>query len=258
MILRRKAKRQPSQKELRKLCLRPGRKVDLVLAIDLTRDLIEVRSSLLEDIDSKGRLILDQTLPRLGPSYRGREIEVTFLVRREDRPGGSWMRVGYRAPVLELRDDYPLGRGLKADVIVVEGPKKLTPYTLRLNFRLRPPPDRDLRLYLLPDRTRVEIEDISGGGVRFSHPRLWRFTPGKGLGLALESGDTRLVLEGVVVRSGDTRRGSPSALTAVRFEGNRPETMHRLNYLLQELLRHKLAQRSGLARRSPPHGGKRR
>ena len=249
MILRRKHKRIPSQKELRKLCLRPGRKVELVLATDLARDFIEVRSSLLEDIDAKGRLILDQTLPRLGPSYLGREIEVTFLVRREDVPGGAWLRVGYRTPVAELRDDYPLGRGLKGDVIVVEGPKELKPYTLRLNFRLRPPPDRDLRLYLLPDRTRVEIEDISGGGVRFSHPRLWRFTPGKGLTLALESGETRLVLEANVVRSGETRRGSDRALTAVRFAGNPPETMHRLNYLLQELLRHKLAQRSGLARR---------
>jgi|Deesub1362A_J573_1020465.scaffolds.fasta_scaffold01263_11 hypothetical protein len=247
MILGRKDNQLPSQKELRRRCLRPGRKVDLVLATDLARDFIEVRSSLLEDIDAKGRLILDQTLPRLGPSYLGREIEVTFLVRLDDVPGGRWLRVGYRTPVAGLRDNYALGGGLKVDVIMVEGPKELKPYTLRLHFRLRPPPDRDLRLYLLPDRTRVEIEDISGGGVRFAHPRLWRFTPGKGLTLALEEGDTRLVLEGVVVRSGGEERGRDTSFTAVRFEGNPPETMHRLNYLLQELLRHKLAQRSGLA-----------
>ncbi len=238
----------PPQDVLRAACLRPGRPVELILATDLDRDLIDVRSSVLHDLTPQGHLILAQTQPPTTRSYVGRPLEVTFLARYHDIPGGRWLRVGYQTPLKAIKEDYRLGPDLKETVLIVAGPKKLTGFTLRLDYRLEPSGDCGLQLCFWPDRTPLTILDISAGGVRFSHAASWSFEPGQQLNLAVINGPETLLLKARVKRSGQPEGSGRGALavTAAQFEEVAPETRRRLGQILQEVLRIQLARRAGL------------
>lgn len=244
----------PPQKELLSKIVRPGRKVDLILRTDLERDVIDVRHSVLHDVAKKGQLLLGQTFPRVPRSFVGQRIEATFLYRLEDRPGGRWIRLGYAAKVLSILEDYQLGPSFRETVLVLSPPAKLEQTTLRLYFRLSPSREKDLRLYLWPDRTKVELLDISAGGCRFMHPRIWRFPKGGEMGLLVVSGETEILVTGKVVRAGDAeneRLGS-SGMTAVQFVELSRASRSKLNKLLNQLARHSLAKRSGILERNRP------
>lgn len=251
MLFRKKKKTTsglPSQKQLKKSLIRPGQKVDLILDTDMDKDSIDTRPSIIQEVDPKGRLILDQTFPRISRAKKGENIEVTFLTKQQVEIDARWMRVGYKTPVLGLLEDFQLGPNLRESVVVVAGPKELKKFTLRLHYRLAPPKDRDLRLYIWPDRTKVTLSDVSSSGVKFMHPRIWTFSVGHPISLALVSGGQTLVLEGRVVRSGEVRSGAGkgNGVTAVNFSFTSQESQRKLSALLQDMVRHKLAKRSGL------------
>ncbi len=238
----------PPQAQLKKRLIRPGQKVDLILETDLEREVIDVRPSVIQDLDRKGRVIMDQTFPRISQAKVGQMIEVTFLTKQPLGGQERWMRLGYRTPVLEMVEDYQLGPNLRDSVVVVDAPAELSRFTLRLHYRLVPPRERDLRLYIWPDRTKLNLVDISASGVKFTHPRIWHFTVGHPMTLAVVSGGQNLILEGRVVRSGEMHSGrfSGSGVTAVQFGFTSQETQRKLTGLIQEMIRHNLAKRSGL------------
>lgn len=238
----------PSQKKLKERLIRPGQKVDLILETDYDKEAIDVRPSVIQDIDPKGRLVLDQTFPRISRAKIGEMVEVTFLSKQTQAGEERWMRLGYKTPVLDLVEDYELGPNLRDSVVLVQGPDELTKFTLRLHYRLSPPKDRDLRLYIWPDRTKLTLVDISASGVKFAHPRIWHFSVGHPITLAVASAGQNLILEGRVVRSGEMRSGHHSGrgVTAVQFSFTSQDTQRKLNELIQEMIRHNLAKRSGL------------
>ena len=92
----------PDQKFLLDVCLRPGRKVDLVLESLSEVDPSGIRGTILVGLEKK-KLILAQTRPRLEESRLGRKIFVTFLAGAND---GGRVRVGYRT-VLEKALENP-------------------------------------------------------------------------------------------------------------------------------------------------------
>lgn len=247
----------PKQQVMQKTCLRPGRRVDLILSTDLERDDIDVRTSVLHDIDKQNRLILGQPYRKISSSRAGKELEVTFLDQHGEAGARRWLRVGYKTPILEVANDYRLGPELRDNVLIVAGPKELTMFTLRLYYRLTPPKDRDMRLYLHPERTKVGLVDISQGGIRFTHSRTWNFSLGTSMEFLLVSGKQEMLLEGNVVRTGEARDlyGYATGFTAVKFSYLSPDTRQQLGGLLHDLSRHKLAKRSGvLDKRSKKKG----
>lgn len=247
-LRKKKPRDQPSQKELKSTCLRPGRKVDLVLQADLEKDYIDVRSTILHDVTKKEHLVLAQPSPRVSRLYKGEPIEVSFLVRMGARTNGRWMRMGYRAPVLEMLENYELDNGMLEAVLVVEGPRELKKHTLRLSYRLEPPPEKDLKLYVMPQHEAVNIIDISVGGVKITHPREMVLDEQGPVPLLLANEDAPLALQGELVRSQDlpSARGIHLTQSALRFVNLSPRTRLRLSRLLQELSRYELAKRSGL------------
>lgn len=210
----------PPQKVLISTCLKPGRKVDLVLEADPARNLVDVRSTMLYDQDKKAQLLLAQTAPRVDPNSKGKNLEVTFLARYEDSPGGRWIRVGYRAALLGVLESFEVGPSMHEPVLLVPGPKKLVPMTLRLDKRLDPPGGQSLRLYIMPEGTEVTLADISLGGARFSHPTSWSFAAQKVLDLELARGGERVAFQAKVLRSGERllHGGVASGSTAVHFD----------------------------------------
>ncbi len=239
----------PPQKVIRTTCLRPGRPVDLILQINLDHNQIDVRPSALHDVDSKGRLILAQTKPLVRASFVGRHLEITFLARYNDVPGGRWLRMGFETPLLKVLDDYRLGPGLREQALLVSGPKKMEVCTLRLDYRLEPSLDSDLNLCFWPDEKTLSIVDISAGGVRFSHSTSWSFSPRQKLNLALKSQGETLLLTGRVLRNGEMEGSTQRrvAFTAVQFEEMELATRQRLSQLIQQALRRQLARQSGFS-----------
>ena len=82
----------PEQKFLLDVCLRPGRKVDLVLGSLSQADQADIRGTILFGLEKK-KLLLAQTRPPLAGDLLDREIFVTFLAGAND---GGRIRVGYR------------------------------------------------------------------------------------------------------------------------------------------------------------------
>ena len=238
----------PSQEELKRANLRPQHQVEVVVSRGFSGESIDLRQSVILDVDPTGRLYLAQTTPPLLRSDVGLILELSFLSRFRDVPGGRWLRVGYRTPILEVIGDYQVSPDFKEPVIVVEDPAELRPSTLRLAFRVAPPEDLDLRLVLLPGYDSVGLLDFSATGARFYHDLGWSFTPEKSICLGLISGKLFLTLPAKTVRT-DTIRdrfGGERGLTSVLFVDLDAHTQNCLDQLLNETYRHLLAQRSGV------------
>lgn len=241
----------PSQERLIATNIRLRHHVDIILGTDLWAEEIEVRHSLIEDIDEQGRLYLAQTAPPILRSQVGQLVELTFLSRYFDVPGGRWLRVGYATPIREVIPDYRVSQHLTEPVIVVDGPKKLVPVSVRTAFRVVPPDDLDLRLVIWPEGTPLGLMDISMGGAQVYHDLGWYFSKGRRLLLMLISGELKLMLTGKVVRTDKVRDrlGWERRVTSFQFVEMDPKTKHKLSQLLTEVYRHVLAQRSGIAPR---------
>ena len=238
----------PPQDELLRTCIRPGRTVELILDTDFEHDAIDVRSSNIYDIDKQGRVILAQTTPRISRLSQGKSIELTVLAQFHDVPGGQWLRVGYRTKILEILDNVTIEGERYRAIVVVEGPKELTRFTLRLNYRVVPTIEDNLRLFLLPSKQELPILDISAGGVKFSHPKDIPFKHRSIIRLALVAGGKVVPLNAEVVRGNEPLGGrrNPLETTAVQFHQVPPETKRQLVSIIQEISRRQLAKRSGL------------
>ena len=216
----------PDQKFLLDACLRPGRKVDLVLGSLSDASQADIRTTILCGLEKK-KLLLAQTRPRLDEALLGREVFVTFLAGAND---GGRVRVGYRA-VLEKGGRR---RGSGEELVVVSAPKKLGRLTLRLNRRLAPPAEAGLGLLLLPGREALSLADISQSGVRFFHPGHLAWEPGDDLELLLVVSGRELGLVARVVRGERNllSGGTSAGVTAARFKPGQDEALRRLGSIL--------------------------
>ncbi|MFH1059764.1 MAG: PilZ domain-containing protein [Pseudomonadota bacterium] len=231
----------PPQEELLRRFLRPRQAVDIILNLDLDQDFIDVRHSAIEDVLQGGRLVMAQTDPPLLRSHCGQMAEITLLSRQKGPDGPQWLRLGYRTPIREVIANHRLRAGVYIPAIVVDAPQRLEPSTARMAPRLPLTPDMDLRLFLMPHRVEVAIQDLSAGGVFFSHEAWMNFNQGSRLRLGLETGKLWLDLEGDVVR-GEPVSGHRNG-TAVRFEDLDPQTRRQIRQLTLEINRHLHAQR---------------
>ncbi len=238
----------PDQKELYRKSIVPRHQVDIIVESDPRFDEVEVRQSIIEDIDDQERLYLAQTSPPFLRSQEGRVIEPTFLSKYYDIPGGRWIRVGYRTPILEVIPDYKLSSEERIVVVVVDGPKELTPTTVRMSYRISPPEELDLRLVLWPQGTPVGLVDFSNGGLQFYHDKEMTFKKNQRLNLSLISGALTLLLPSRVVRSviGQDLKGRDIGMTSVVFHDIDPRTRVKYQQLLNSTYRYLLAQRSGI------------
>ncbi len=241
----------PDQQTLIRTSIRLRQQVELIMDTDVLADQIEVRHSIIEDIDEGGRLYLAMPSPPILKSQVGTKVQVTILARYHDVPGGRWIRVGYHTPIREVIRDYELADGVIESVVVVDPPQRLEPTTVRMAYRLIPPEELDLRLVLRPDEVEVGLMDLSIGGAQFHHPRDMEFALEQLVPLKLVSGEMSFNLTGRVVRRGKTYdvRGRERGVTSVQFREMPPATKNQLTRLLTETYRYLLAQRSGIALR---------
>lgn len=161
--------------------IRPGLSARIVTEIDPARDKIRVGNSVVYDV-REPTIILAQTDPPVPKSMFEKEIVVTYLVKEK----GDMVRYGFPVRIAEFID-YTLSAGGQVKAISARIAGEAAPYSIRMFFRVNPTEQSRLRMSILGNR--VNILDISLGGVRFSY---------KGP-LALEAGEivaVRLDIDG--------------------------------------------------------------
>jgi hypothetical protein len=240
----------PEQKFLLEASVRLRHLVELIMDTDVLADQIEVRHSIIEDIDDEGLLYLAMPSPPILKSQIGTKLQITFLSHYHDVPGGRWIRVGYHTPILKVIHYHELAEGVVEPVVVVAPPERLEPCTVRMAYRLIPPEDLDLRMYLRSGHDlEVGLMDLSIGGAQFHHPREIELPIGLRIPLSLASGNFEFNLTGRILRQSKTYdvRGRERGVTSVEFTDMTPDTKNHLNQLLTETYRYLLAQRSGMS-----------
>ena len=234
----------PSQNEMVMRSIRLRQLVDIVMELDWSTDEMDVRSSIIHEIDEKGRLLLGQTSPPVLHSQIGKTIELTFLNYYPGKRGGRWLRVGYSTPVLDIFEDYQLGEDFKENVLVFNPPKKLSSSSARIAQRVEPTPDMDLSLRLWPDGQQLTLLDVSPGGLRFSHPEWMEFAPGTRVDVAMCTTTATIPLRGKVLRN-EALTDKVTA-TVLQFRNMEKKTSRLIRQLVNEMARHHRALLSGI------------
>jgi len=234
----------PSQEEMRRRAIRLRQLVDIIVELDWSTDTLDVRASVIQEVDAKGRLVLSQTSPPLLRSQTGKTVELTFLSQYPSQMGSRWLRVGYHTKLLGVIDNYKLGPELVEMVLVFDGPKKLVLSTARISPRMEPSPDMDLTLRLWPDGQQVTLLDLSAGGVRFSRPSWMEFPPGARVDVALCATNATIPVRGRVLRNEELN--AKASATVLQFRDMDRRTSDLVHRLLTEMARYRRAQMSGV------------
>ncbi len=134
--------------------IRPGMPLDII-------DQNRLMKSMTYDVINR-RIIIAQTTPPLTQYNLNREISLTFLVNKD----GQSVRYGVQAKVTDFITDYKLASS-EVTAVGLEQKTKLDTYDLRLDYRVHPPADSNIRIERKGQM--LNIIDISAGGFQFSY-----------------------------------------------------------------------------------------
>ena len=212
----------------------------------------DVRQSIIHDIDDEGNLYIAQPSPPISKAHLGNKLELTVLLKI-GKEGETWTRVGYMARALDIIFGYQIKKDVTEDVVKLSGPApgEMKPRSLRLSFRINPPSEIDLRLYLSPANQRLWLLDLSSAGLSFYSPQLRNPEVGRTLKILLKTGDTTVELNCQVVRVGPVvdRFGREQTAVSVEFYNLTPREQNKMSQLATEIYRYLLSLRSGIAKR---------
>jgi len=152
--------------------IRPGLTIKVVIDIDNLREMTDVRSSTIYNISGK-QIIIAQTDPPILKSRLNQPVIITYLTRE----GGEPVRYGFHANITDFIKDYELMSSQKVNAVKVVQKNLPTVHNLRLFYRLEPPSNSGIEMYIYSNQ--ANILDISLGGAKISHNRANRFDIGK-------------------------------------------------------------------------------
>lgn len=144
--------------------IKPGMHIAITVDMDPLRETIDIKNSIVHDIVDR-KIVAAQTDPPLLKSYLNRTIYITYLEKEAGKP----VRYGFPAKVLEFIKDYRLTSSEMTQAIVLIQEAETEQYNLRMFYRLEPPSNSGLDIYIGGEK--VSIIDISIGGANFSHSR---------------------------------------------------------------------------------------
>jgi hypothetical protein len=142
--------------------IRPGMSVNLVMHIDIEKEITDVRNAIVYDTDGVN-YILSQTNPPFTRYHVGEHITVTYLIKKKD----NIRRIGFSGKVVNVLNDYALYSTETVQAVTVIRESDLKTYDLRMHYRVKPRSDNGIHLYVRDEK--VNIIDISIGGARFCH-----------------------------------------------------------------------------------------
>jgi len=173
--------------------VRPGSSVDIIWERDDLKNSVHLLKAMVYEVAGE-RIVISQTSPPLTKSHVGHLVSVTYLVKNQGRAA----RFGFAARIAEFTKDYEIASGDRVAVPVLQMQGAPEPMNIRLHFRVRPKSDSGLALSC--GGKRVNLLDISLGGVGFSHGDTRSFKAGESIRLQVNVDEKRFHLEARVVR----------------------------------------------------------
>ena len=142
--------------------IRPGMSVNVVMHIDIEKEITDVRNATVYDTDGVN-IILSQTNPPFTKYHVGEHITVTYLIKKKD----NISRISFSSKVVNVLNDYALYSSRTVQAITIIRDSELNIYDLRMHYRVKPRSDNGIHLYVEDEK--VNVIDISIGGALFCH-----------------------------------------------------------------------------------------
>jgi len=222
----------------------PQTNIELVLTADMISERIDVRQTLVLDFEGKDKVIIAQTSPPILRSMVDRQVEATFIAF--DREAGEKKRFGFRTTILEHRPNYELRAGVFERAVVISYPQgELKESGVRLHFRINPTSEHRISASLVGIDSKVNLIDISQGGLQLSCRRRTPLQEDQNITLLLSLKDRQLRLKGQVRRVFEVE-GSRLLFVGVQFVEMEPEAVQAVQDMTTEIMRSELRARSGL------------
>ncbi|WP_408999122.1 PilZ domain-containing protein [Syntrophus buswellii] len=201
--------------------MRAGSQLDVVLESDIYKEQVVARKAMVYDVQDQ-RIIISQTSPPLYRRHIGVRVNASYLLKvgaPESRPA---IRMGIPATIVEYQEAYPLSSSNVVPAFVLKQTGEPAEINLRTHYRVRPPSSSDL--LLLVNGERVNLINLSLGGIQYSHRRGNPPTEYGNVTLTLQSGGRVFKTDGKVVRISSPVAAAVHAqemeYVTVRFLGN--------------------------------------
>jgi len=156
--------------------------VDLVLNMDLLKESIDVRKSLIYDVDGN-HFILSQTTPTIKKYNTGQFVYITHLKRK----GDQYVRHGFLGKLIGFITDYHLNSNQSVQALRITKLSGIEPYDLRMHYRLRPGADWPFIFEIASQP--AQVLDVSLGGALFSLDNKYDFEPSQTIDLICSKAD---------------------------------------------------------------------
>ncbi|OPY74421.1 MAG: Flagellar brake protein YcgR [Syntrophorhabdus sp. PtaU1.Bin058] len=206
--------------------VKPGTHIAITVDIDPLRETIDVKNSIVHDVIGE-KIIIAQTDPPILKSYLNKTLHITYI----EKEGGRPLRYGFPARVLEFIKDYKLTSSETAQAIALTQEADTEPYNLRMFYRLEPPSNSGLDIYIKGERT--GILDISIGGASFSHNKGAHLQASSTIGiiLSIDGAETRIDAQVLRVKEPESDRLKKSleivSISFLNMPGNTKNTLSR-------------------------------
>lgn len=144
--------------------IKAGMSLDIVFENELNQTYAHYMKAVVYDLD-QNFLIISQTSPALNVKFLNRRMVVTFLIQTDARV----IRFGFSAKLIGFIPDYEISSGTVVEAIKIQKNSSPEPTDFRMYFRVKPPLDADVGLFI--ESRKVNLLDISIGGAKFTCPR---------------------------------------------------------------------------------------
>jgi hypothetical protein len=173
--------------------IKPGVTVNIIISIDYRKEIVETKNSIVHDVTGS-RIVIAQTDPPISRTNINKEVFATYL----EKAGDGHARYGFPAKIAEFIKDYELSSKQKTQAVVLLREGLREPYNLRMFYRLEPPGNCGIDIFV--NGNKVSILDISIGGASFSHNRIYPFKANEDIKIILVIGERASQIESKVVR----------------------------------------------------------
>jgi len=168
--------------------LKIGTRIDLVFENEINKSNAHYMKALVYDYEGRD-ITISQTSPVLSRRFLNRWILVTFLGNAEKRV----LRFGFSAQLMNLLTDYQIASNKNVEALVLKQHGKPEQVDFRMHFRVKPPSQSDISLFLKEEK--INLIDISLGGAKFTYPKSYLFLYGDTVKIRLIIGSTEFNLE---------------------------------------------------------------
>lgn len=171
--------------------IKPGMPLSIVFEKEFNKPDARYIKAVVYDC-KENNITISQTTPALNASFLKRRVMVTFLAHKEQRV----LRFGFPAHIVDLISNYEISSENKVEALLLKKLAMQEPVDFRMYYRIQPPSDTNLRIFL--QEQKVGLLDVSIGGAKFCYPERNIFDLNKEISLKLIIADQIFNVDAIV------------------------------------------------------------